>query len=95
VLIFPAHTTNLFQALDFVFFGVLKHLKTPAAGDFHDDNVNNQITTIIQAYEQTITSSTIQGSFRRAGIGMDVTICPFTSNVDKETVRPIPGFQAI
>jgi hypothetical protein len=26
---------------------------------------------------------------------MDVTICPFTSNVDKETVRPIPGFQAI
>jgi hypothetical protein len=37
---FPAHTTNLFQALDRVFFGALKKLKAIAVGELNDDSVN-------------------------------------------------------
>jgi hypothetical protein len=61
-LTFPAHTTNSFQTLDLVFFGSLKHLKATAAGEFWDDSANDHITKLIQAYEQTATSSTIRGS---------------------------------
>jgi hypothetical protein len=94
-LTFPAHTTNLFQALDLVFFGALKHLKATATNEFHDDGVNNQITKIVQAYEQTARSSTIRRSFRRAGMGMDVTARPFKIHVDEEAVRTAPCVQSV
>jgi hypothetical protein len=57
-LTFPAHTTNLFQALDLVFFRSLKHLKATASGEFVDNSANDNITKLIQAYEQTARSST-------------------------------------
>jgi hypothetical protein len=60
---FPVHTTNLFQAPDLVFFGMLKKLKVSATGEFDEDSVNAQISKLIQAYEQTVTSSTIRGCF--------------------------------
>jgi hypothetical protein len=44
---FPAHTTNLFQALDLVFFGVLNKIKASAVGEFDDDSVNADITTLL------------------------------------------------
>jgi hypothetical protein len=59
-LTFPAHTTHLFQALDLVFFGSLKHLKVTAAGEFGDDSVDEQISKMIQVDEQTGTSGTIR-----------------------------------
>jgi hypothetical protein len=58
---FPAHTTTLFQALDLVFFGMRKELKALAIGEFDEDSVNAQISKLIQAYEQTVTSSTTRG----------------------------------
>jgi tRNA(Ser,Leu) C12 N-acetylase TAN1 len=57
---FPAQTTNIFQALDLVLLGALKKLKMTADGEFDDDSVNNQITKLVQAYEQTATSITIR-----------------------------------
>jgi hypothetical protein len=71
---YSAHTPNLFQALDFIFFGTLKKLKTTAFGEFDDDFVNGKITKLVQAYEQTAISFTIRGSFRMAGMNLDVTI---------------------
>jgi hypothetical protein len=46
---FPPHPTNIFQTLDFVFFGALKKLKTPADGQINDNFGNDQITKLIQA----------------------------------------------
>jgi hypothetical protein len=94
-LTFPAHTTNLFQALDLVFFGTLKHLKATAAGEFDDGSVNEQITKMIQAYEQTATSGTIRGSFPRAGMISDITTRPFKIRVDEDAMRQSPGFRAV
>jgi hypothetical protein len=67
----------LFQALDLVCFGVLKKLKASAVGEFNDDSVNAQITKLMRAYQQTATSPTIRGSFRKAGLEHDITTRPF------------------
>jgi hypothetical protein len=39
-IILPLQTTNLFQALDFVFCGALEKFKASATGEFDDDSVN-------------------------------------------------------
>jgi hypothetical protein len=58
-IVFQAHTTILFQTLDLGFFGDLKKLTVSAEGEFDDGSMNEQITILIQAYEQTATSATV------------------------------------
>jgi hypothetical protein len=62
---FPAHMTNLFQALDLVFFGASKKLKPAAVGEFDDGSVKAQITQLLQTYAQAATSATIRGPSER------------------------------
>jgi hypothetical protein len=50
-IVCPAHTMNIFQALDLVFFSGLKKLKQTAAGEFDDGAVNEQITKLVHADE--------------------------------------------
>jgi hypothetical protein len=92
---FPAHTTNLFQALDLVFFGALKKLKPIAVGEFDDGSVNPQIAQLRQAYKQAATSATIRRSFRKAGMGLDVTTLPLRIRVVEQTQRENPGFKEV
>jgi hypothetical protein len=61
---FPAHTTNVFQALDLVFFGALKKLKATARGEIDDASADATILKLIQAYEQAAMSTTVRASFR-------------------------------
>jgi hypothetical protein len=58
-LVFPAHTTNLFQALDFVFHSATKTNRHSLANEPAVVSVHGPIWTIIRAYEQTATSFTI------------------------------------
>jgi hypothetical protein len=51
VIVFPAHATNIFQALDLVFFGVLKKIKQMATGEFDERSVREQTTKLLQTYE--------------------------------------------
>jgi hypothetical protein len=60
---FPAHTTNILQDLDLVFFGAMKKLKATAAGEFGQDSMDDQILKLAQSYEQTAASMTIRTSF--------------------------------
>jgi hypothetical protein len=50
VVVFPVYTTDTFQALDLAFFGALKKSKATAGSEFGDASVNEQITTLAQAY---------------------------------------------
>jgi hypothetical protein len=84
---FPVHTTNLFQALDLVFFGALKKLKMTVEGEFDDDSVNNQSTKLVQGHEQAATSITIRSSFRRPGMVPETSRRPFRLTVDEESLR--------
>jgi hypothetical protein len=92
---FPAHTTNIFQALDFVFFGALKKLKMAAGGEFDDDSVSIEISKLVQAYEKTATSITIPSSFRWAGMVLDTSGRSFRFTVNEESLRENPGFKRI
>jgi hypothetical protein len=81
--------------LDLVFFGALKKLKPTAVGEFDDGSVNAQITQLLQAYEQAATSVTIRGSFRKAGMDLDVTALPFRIRIVEQTLRENPGFKEV
>jgi hypothetical protein len=92
---FPAHTTNLFQGLDFVLFDALKKLKATAEGEFGDDSVCDQISRLVQAYQQTATSGTAGGSFRKAEIVPDTSVRPFKLAFEEERIRGNEGFREI
>jgi hypothetical protein len=94
-IVFPAHTTHLFQGLDLVLFGALKTVKKTTHGDFGEDSVREQITKLLQAYEQVSTSFTIRGSFRKAGFVPDVRSKPIRINFNEEILRENPGFSEI
>jgi hypothetical protein len=94
-IIFPSHTTNLFQALDLCLFGVFKRRKDTTGGEFGDGSLKDQITKVLKAYEETATSFTIRGSFRRAGFKYIVTTKPYTLDFDESIVRENPGFKEI
>jgi hypothetical protein len=94
-LVFPAHTTYLFQALDIVLFGALKTIKKTTHGDFGDDSVRDQVTNLLQAYEQVSTSFTIRGAFRKAGFFPDVRSKPIRLVFNEGILRENPGFSEI
>jgi transposase len=94
-IIFPAHTSNLFQALDLSFFGALKHIKITIEGDFQDDSLRDVITKLLKSYEKTGTSFTVRASFIRAGFRFNIENNPYTLEFDEEAVKRNPGFQEI
>jgi hypothetical protein len=56
VIVLPANATLLLQPLDLVLFDTLTTIKKKAHGDFGDDSVRDQITQLLQEYEQVATS---------------------------------------
>jgi hypothetical protein len=64
-LIFLAHTINIFQALNPVFFAAMKNNKNSRMNQPKDSTVGGQIWKLIRAYEQTATSFTIRSCFRK------------------------------
>jgi hypothetical protein len=70
-----------------VSFAASKKLKTTIVGDFDDDSVNVQIATLIQAYGQTVTLSTIKGHLKKAGMDLDVMTRPFKIWIVKQALR--------
>jgi hypothetical protein len=98
---FPAHTTNIFHALDYVLFDALKKLKTPADGEFDDNSVNDQIANLVQVYEQTATSTrititiTIRSSFRRARMVSDTSVRHFRLSLNKGSLQENSDFKEI
>ena len=65
-LVYPSHTSNLFQALDLSFFGALKKNKAYEMETFSDNFLTNSILEVLQAYQKTATDQTLRGSFRLA-----------------------------
>jgi hypothetical protein len=85
----------LFQALDLAFFRALKKLKATAIAELDDKSAKEQVTKLLQAHQQTATSATIRGSFRKAGLGLNVMVRPFRIEVEEQTLRENRGFQEI
>jgi hypothetical protein len=94
-IVFPTHTTRLFQALDLVLFDALKTIKKTTLGEFGDDSVRDQVTKLFQAYERVSTSFTIRGAFRKAGFFPDFRSKPIWLVFNQEIFRENPGFSKI
>jgi hypothetical protein len=92
-ILFLAHTTHLFQALDLVLFGALKTIKNTTHGGFGDDSVVDQVPKLLQAYEQVSTSFTIRGAFRKAGFFPDVRSKPIRLIFNEGILRENPAFR--
>jgi hypothetical protein len=92
-VVFPAHTTNIFQAIDLVFFGAIKKLKATVPGEFGEDSMGEQILKLLQAYEQIVTSMTIRSSFQKAGIYPIVESGALRVNFDEKKLRNKAGFK--
>jgi hypothetical protein len=86
-VVFPDHTTNIFQALDLVFFGAMNKLKATVPGEFGEDSMDEQILKLLQAYEQIATSVTIRGLFRKAGIYSIVESWALKVNFNEEKLH--------
>jgi hypothetical protein len=78
-----------------VFFGALKKLKASARGEFEEDSVNDIITKLAQASEQTATWVTIHTSLLTAGKIADTSSRPFRLKVDEGTPWENEGFKEI
>jgi hypothetical protein len=92
---FPAHSSNIFRALDLVCFDVLRKLKATIQSEFNDDSVNHQITRLVQASEHTVPSMTIPALFPTAGLVPDTSSRPFGLRFDEEKAQENVGFQEI
>jgi hypothetical protein len=92
---FPAHSSNIFRALDFVCFDALRKLKATVQDEFDDDSINHQITRLVQGSEHTVTSMTIPALFPAAGLIPGTSSRPFCLRFAEEEARENAGFQEI
>jgi hypothetical protein len=90
--VFPAHKTNLFQFPDLSFFGILKTKIETTHGDFNDHSIKDQITKLLQAFQQSATSFNIRGSFCKGGFDIDGNRTLYTLVFQENVVRKNAGF---
>lgn len=95
VLVYPSHTSNIFQALDLSFFGILKRNIAKENQYNCEEILSKQIFEIIQSYEKTATSLNIRSSFLKAGIKYNVSEKPIRLMIDENIMRENEGFKEI
>jgi hypothetical protein len=66
--VFPTHTANLFQVLDFVIFGVMTNSRDSLANKLEVASTHKQIWKPIRVYDQTATPFMIRSCFHKAGL---------------------------
>jgi hypothetical protein len=91
----PAHTTNIFQALDLVFCGGLNKLMPRAQGEFGDDSVSDVITKLVRAWGQTATSMTVRGSFPTVELVPDTSVWPLRLTIEKDKIGESKEFREV
>lgn len=92
---FPAHTTNIFQALDLVLFGIFKKKKETQKSTVDQNKQAFLSSKIINAYEETMTGSRIRSSFHRAGFTIDTSKNPHRLIFDENLLKDNPGFKEL
>jgi hypothetical protein len=87
MIIFTAHATYLFHALDLVLFDVLKTVKKAAHGNIGNDSVHNQIRKLLSAEKEVVQLFTTQHAFRKAGLTSDLMSRPARLVFNEEALR--------
>ena len=67
VISYPSHTSNIFQVLDLLLFGVLKAYKKQIRKSAILSPVIDHLFRIFKAYEMSTCSTTVRSAFQKAG----------------------------
>jgi hypothetical protein len=92
ILAFPAHTTNIVHALDFVFCGAVKTLMAAAEGELRDNSVSDEITRLVRACRQTAMSIMVRGAFPKAGLVPDTSVRSLRLTTEDDKISEHKGF---
>ena len=95
VFTFPSHTTNIFQALDLVLYGIFKKIKNENEDNDGENKLEKIIIKILNAHEKVATSFNIRSAFRRAGLVPIPGTEPKKLEFVAENVVKNPGFRQI
>jgi transposase len=96
VITFPPHTTGIFQMLDLVFFGVFKRFKKHLARDSSIPMMADHAMRMFRACESAGASSTVRGSFIRAGfIYVRRADGTYSLGFDEGKIRAAPEFREV
>jgi hypothetical protein len=73
VLCYPAHATHIYQGLDVVVFGPLKHYWTQERDEYEQTtrrklDKTNFISVYSKAHQKALTPETIRATFRKTGV---------------------------
>jgi hypothetical protein len=92
VISFPPHSTHIFQMLDLVVFGVMKHYKSTLKKANNIHPVADHLHRAFRAFELATVSSTIRASFEAAGFNYIIGENGYVLQVNVEKIRSNPDF---
>lgn len=86
---FPPHTSHLFQMLDLVTFGVMKHSQSTMKTPFDRGTQADVIYRNLKAFETATLSSNNRAGFLKAGFLYDTTSTPYKIKINENKVMEI------
>ena len=89
MITFPPHASHIFQMLDLVTFGVLKHAKYTIKTPFKNNSQAHNIHKYLKAFEISTISSNNRAAFLRAGFIFDTSIFPYKIKIDENQIQEI------
>lgn len=95
VISYPSHTSNVFQVLDILLFGVLKNHKKYLP---KNDNISPKIDhlyRIFHSYELSTCSTTVRSSFVKAGFNYIKKGGSYFLQLNREKIEKSPSFQEL
>jgi hypothetical protein len=96
LITFPAHSSGIFQMLDLVFFGAVKHGKKRVAKDRRLPPMADHARRMYRAFEYAAVGHTIRGSFQHAGFTYEpVPGGAYTLGFDENKARESPAFREV
>ena len=89
LITFPPHTTNLFQPLDLVTFGIFKQEKSQVRSKYKKGSQIDIINKNLIAMERATTSSNNRSAFYRSGLMIQASIIPNVACIREQYLNDI------
>jgi hypothetical protein len=95
VIIFPPHTTQIFQSPDLSLFGNFKKKMNYTVPLESDETTAGFIMRIFQMMKQTLVEDNVRHAFVQLGLRYNIDTSPYALFFDKLVLRESPGFTSL
>jgi hypothetical protein len=92
VLMFPPHTTHIFQSIDLSPFGNFKKRMNSRLPLETDERTTGFSKRIFHVMKRTLVEDHVRGSFMQFGLTYDINTIPYALIFDEHVLRQSPGF---